>query len=98
MILGKVTARVVATLKHPAFQRFGLLVVRPLTVNGELIAKGVIVAINAAQAGIGDVVLVNQEGRSARAIVGIKNAPIRSVIVGVVDHWEENGKSHSAGG
>jgi microcompartment protein CcmK/EutM len=96
MILGKVTARVVATLKHPAYKRYGLLVVRPLTVSGGITDKGAIVAINAAQAGIGDVVLVNQEGRSARAIVGIKDAPIRSVIVGVVDHWEENGKTHIA--
>jgi ethanolamine utilization protein EutN len=97
MILGKVTACVVATLKHPAFKRYGLLVVRPLTLAGDLTKTSVIVAINAAQAGIGDTVLVNQEGKSARAIVGIKDAPIRSVIVGVVDHWDENGKIHSAG-
>ena len=96
MILGKVTARVVATLKHPAFRHYGLLAVRPLHLSGEEKDGGVIVAINAAQAGIGDVVLVNQEGKSARAIVGIKDAPIRSVIVGVVDHWEENGNTHRA--
>ena len=96
MILGKVTARVVATLKHPAFKRYGLLVVRPLLLAGGMADAGVIVAINAAQAGIGDIVLVNQEGKSARAIVCIKDAPIRSVIVGVVDHWEENGKIHIA--
>ena len=94
MILGKVTARVVATLKHPAFRRFGLLTVHPVNLSGELKDGGVIVAINAAQAGIGDIVLVNQEGKSARAIVGIKDAPIRSVIVGVVDYWEENGRTH----
>ena len=94
MILGKVTARVVANLKHPAFKRFGLLTVRPLSLSGQVRSGGVIVAINAAQAGVGDIVLVNQEGRSARTIVGIKDAPIRSVIVGVVDHWEENGIIH----
>lgn len=96
MILGRVTARVVATLKHPAFKRYGLLAVRPVNISGGLKEGGVIVAINAAQAGIGDIVLVNQEGKSARAIVGIKDAPIRSVIVGVVDHWEENGRTHNS--
>ena len=47
-------------------------------------------AVDHAQAGIGDRVLVNQEGNGSRQILGTseetrRKLPIRSVIVGIVD-------------
>ena len=43
------------------------------------------VAVDRVQAGIGDRVLLMQEGSSARAMFGVADAPVRSVIVGIVD-------------
>jgi microcompartment protein CcmK/EutM len=41
--------------------------------------------VAAIEAGIGDRVLVLDEGTGARQILGDSQAPIRSVVVGVVD-------------
>ena len=43
------------------------------------------IAVDVVQAGVGDLVLVMDEGNSARQIIGAENAPIRAVIVGIVD-------------
>ena len=36
-------------------------------------------------AGVGERVLVIDEGNSARQVVGDANAPLRSIIVGIID-------------
>ncbi|MBI4670976.1 MAG: EutN/CcmL family microcompartment protein [Chloroflexi bacterium] len=84
MILGKVVGTVVSTIKHPAFAGRKLLLVRPLHLSGEN-PEDDFLAVDAAQAGIGDTVLVCQEGNSTRQVIGIPNAPVRSSIVGVID-------------
>ncbi len=43
------------------------------------------VAADRVQAGVGDMVLLLQEGSSARSIFDDPEAPVRSVIVGIVD-------------
>ena len=84
MIIGKVVGTVVSTVKHPAFHGWKLLVVQPLALTGE---KGDddFLAVDAAQAGVGDTVLVCQEGNSTRQVMGLPNAPVRSSIVAVID-------------
>ncbi len=42
-------------------------------------------AIDTVGAGIGDLVLVAEEGKAARERIGQKNVPIRTLIVGIVD-------------
>lgn len=84
MIIGKVVGNVVATIKHPAFAGRKLLLVRPLHLSGEKPEEDFL-AVDAAQAGIGDTVLVCQEGNSTRQVIGVPNAPVRSSIVGVID-------------
>jgi microcompartment protein CcmK/EutM len=96
MILGRVVGRLVATLKHAGYEGSKLLLVRPIGVDGIIKNAPVIVAIDSAEAGPGDTVLVNQEGKAARSIMGNNNVPARSVIVAVVDHWMENGSRHEA--
>ncbi len=47
---------------------------------------GYLVAIDdGVQAGVGERVLVIDEGNSARQIVADANAPVRSIIVGIID-------------
>lgn len=84
MIIGKVTGTVVTTLSHAAFKNRRLLVVQPLTLPGEA-ATGDFIALDNTQAGVGDTVLVNREGNGARQALGNPDAPIISVIVGIVD-------------
>ena len=85
MNLCKVLGTVVATEKHPAFHARKLLVVQPLDENKQPNGKSFIAIDNSSSAGKGDVVLVMREGNGVRQIVGDKMAPIRSIVVGIVD-------------
>jgi microcompartment protein CcmK/EutM len=77
-----------AAAKHPAFAGHPLFVVQPLDDHGADVGAS-FVAIDHVQAGIGDKVLVLTEGNGARQIVKQGDVvPIRSVIVGIVDHVE----------
>ncbi len=84
MIIGKVTGTVVTTLSHAAFKHRRLLVVQPLTLPGEQ-PTGDFIALDNTQAGVGDTVLVNREGNGARQVLSNPDAPVTSVIVGIVD-------------
>lgn len=84
MILAKVVGTVVSTIKHPAFVGRKLLLVRPLHLSGDK-PEDDFIAVDAAHAGIGDTVLVCQEGNSTRQVIDVPNAPVRSSIVGVID-------------
>ncbi|MBL8951368.1 MAG: EutN/CcmL family microcompartment protein [Myxococcaceae bacterium] len=85
MNLCRVLGTVVASEKHPAFHARKLMVVQPLDEQQKPIGKSFIAVDHSSSAGKGDVVLVMREGNGVRQIVGDKMAPIRSIIVGVVD-------------
>jgi microcompartment protein CcmK/EutM len=82
--LARVTGNVVATVKHPAFHGGKLMLVQPLDEQGKA-AGSTFIALDRAQAGPGDLVLVMQEGNGVRQLLKDPKAPIRSVIVGIVD-------------
>ena len=85
MILGKVVGNVVSTIKCPDYVGYKLLVVQPVDHAGVPLGKSLL-AVDAAQAGIGDIVLVIDEGGSARAILDTpEKRTIRTVIAGIVD-------------
>ena len=56
------------------------------------IKSAAFVAVDRAQAGIGDRVLLMAEGSSVRAIVGDEKAPIRCAVVGVIDEIAMDGR------
>ncbi len=87
MVIAKVVGTVVSTIKHPAYHSYKLQVVQPLHLATESPAESFL-AIDNAQAGVGDTVLVMREGSGARLITQIEDAPIISVIVGVLDSIE----------
>ncbi len=63
------------------------MVVQPL--DGDRNPQGqTFLAFDTVQAGVGDLVLVIDEGNSARTILGDPQAPIRAVVVGIVDDIE----------
>ncbi len=54
--------------------------------DGAFDGEKYVIAVDLVGAGVGETVLVEDEGNSARQLMGnLKNAPIRSVIVGIVD-------------
>lgn len=86
MVLGKVVGTIVTTISHNDYKNRRLLVVQPLTVEGEEPApEDDFIALDNTQAGIGDTVLVNREGNGARQALKNPDAAVISVIVGIVD-------------
>ncbi len=84
MILARVKGNVVATVKHPCFEGHKVMIVQPIDDEGNDLGKSFL-SCDTAQAGPGDVVLVQQEGNTARQLLGTLDDPFHSVIVGVVD-------------
>lgn len=84
MILGKVIGTVVTTISHPHLKNRRLLVVQPLNLAGEP-PDPYFLALDSTQAGVGDTVLVNQEGNGNRQVLQNPEGCINSVIVGIVD-------------
>lgn len=90
MLLGKVVGTVVASRKDERLEGFKFLVVRRLTVENQETADYV-VAADAVQAGVGDVVMY-ASGSSARQTTVTDKRPCDAVVMAVVDTWEINGQ------
>ena len=90
MYVGFVTGTVVATVKHGAFNGRKLLVVDQIGTDGQ--PTGMYdICVDTVQAGVGDRVLVLDEGNGARQVLGMQTAPIRAVVVGIVDAFSVGG-------
>jgi microcompartment protein CcmK/EutM len=92
MLLAKVKGNLVSTQKNSNLVGYKLLIVHPIDLNSKYIGKKDVVALDMVDAGIGDTVLLLQEGKSVQQIIGHKNAPVHSVVVAVVDSIEVNKK------
>ena len=90
MYLARVVGPVVTPVQHPFFDGRKLLIVRRVELDGRASGPDR-VAVDQAQAGAGDLVLVLEEGNSARQILDAPVGPVRSVIVGFVDEVEVAG-------
>jgi ethanolamine utilization protein EutN len=84
MFLARVTGEVVATVKHADLGAQKLLVVQPVDPEDAAVGRPAI-AVDAADAGPGDLVLVADEGNMAAQVLRRSRGPIRTVVVGVVD-------------
>ena len=85
MILGKIVGDVVSTVKCPDYEGYKLLLVQPVDHTGTPKGK-TLLAVDAVQAGVGDTVLVIDEGGSARTLLDTPEIrTIRTVVAGIVD-------------
>ena len=84
MYIGKVIGTVVSTIKIDHLQDRKLLIVDMLDLEGQETGYYDI-AVDVVQAGLGDTVLVIDEGNGARQVLGIDPGAVRAVIIGVVD-------------
>lgn len=86
MILAKVVGNIVATQKNHRYENARVMLCQQITPEGEEMPNTVL-ALDAVDAGVGDTVLIVQEGWSASTVAtGMAGAAIDSAIVGVVDY------------
>lgn len=88
MQLGKVIGHATATLKHPSMNGWRLLVVQPLN-NAREPENDPIVAVSRFNAGVGQVVVLNSDGKGARELVQHDKSPVRYFICAI----ESEGRS-----
>ena len=84
MIIGKVIGNIYSTINHPFYDGKRMLVVEKIETDGKA-QSGYLVAVDHAGAGLGETVLVLDEGNGARQVLESADGPVRSVIVGIVD-------------
>lgn len=84
MILGRVIGEIHGTIKHRFYETKKLLIIEKMNDRG--VATGdYLIAADSVGAGADERVLVLDEGNGARQVFDSKDAPVRSVVVGIID-------------
>lgn len=86
MQIAKVVGDVVATRKDENLTGLKLLILQPLTPQGEPSGR-TLIAVDAAGAGVGERVFFVR-GKEASFPFYPTEAPVDAGIVGIVDHWD----------
>jgi microcompartment protein CcmK/EutM len=87
MRFARVLGSVTQTIHHPAYDGHKLMVCQPLDEHKKPTGHSFL-AVDTVQAGPGDDVIVLFEGNGIRQILGAKQLPIQTLIVGIVDAAE----------
>jgi ethanolamine utilization protein EutN len=90
MILGRVSGSLWSTIHHSVMANKKILVVDRLDCSGKP-TGGYIIALDSVGAGAGETVLVLDEGNGSRQILNDPRAPVRSMVVGIVDGVQKVG-------
>lgn len=92
MKVGRVVGTVVSTINAPVLDGRRLLTCDLLDANGD--PDGTyLICVDAVGAGAGETVLIVDEGNSARQVLSDPAAPVRSVVVGIVDMLTADGQT-----
>jgi ethanolamine utilization protein EutN len=92
VFLADVVGTVVSPVQIPLLNGKKLLLLRPLAPDGRPLGKTRI-GIDVVGAGVGDRVLCLDEGNSARQILKDPQAPAKTIVAGVVDYVELEGRN-----
>lgn len=84
MIIGRVIGQIYSTINHPFYDHKKLMIVEKSDPAGKPTGD-YLIAVDTVGAGPGEPVLVLDEGNGARQVLGSSDAPVRSVIVGIID-------------
>ncbi|MCH9651830.1 MAG: EutN/CcmL family microcompartment protein [Deltaproteobacteria bacterium] len=87
MKLARVSGTVVSTISSPVFEGRSLLLCDLLDLDEEATGK-YLIAVDTVGAGVGETVLLLDEGTGARQVLEAPEAPVRTVVVGIVDGLE----------
>lgn len=90
MKVGRVAGTVISTINIPLLDRHRLLLCDLQDLEGS--PSGYTIAVDVVDAGVGDTVLILDEGSSARQILGLDRGAIRAVVVGIVDQLVVDGE------
>jgi ethanolamine utilization protein EutN len=82
--IAEVIGHATATVKHPSLEGWRLLIVQPLDARGEPDDTPV-VCIDAVGSGLGDRVIVTNDGGGVRDMIGSHNTPVRWAVIGIAD-------------
>jgi ethanolamine utilization protein EutN len=85
MQIARVIGDLVATRKEPAFEGIKLLIIQPLTAEGQDSGRP-IVAVDSVGAGVGENVFFVR-GKEASFPWSPTEVPADAGIVGIIDHW-----------
>ena len=87
MMIARVVGNLVATQKNAKLEGAKLLLVQPLGLDGK--DRGAtVLAIDSVDAGIGDRVLLVQDGKAAQQALGKGTAAVDAAVIGVIDALE----------
>ncbi len=93
MFIARVVGHVWATSKHPALTGKKLMLVRPVEEMSGKPCGEIQMALDIhIGAGIGDIVLIIDEGNACRKILGLEKGPTRTIISGVIDSVYRKGE------
>lgn len=93
MFVAEVVGNAWGTRKHAGMNDRRLLLVRPIDPLTETPLGDAQLAVECGVgAGPGSIVLVMDEGGSARSVMKSQDAPVRTVIVGIVDSVSSGGR------
>ncbi len=84
MLIGMVEGSAVSTVKHRSMEGWKLLIVQPLSEQGAPQGDPVL-AIDNIGAGVGVKVLITNDGKGAREMVGDTTSPVRWSVIGLLD-------------
>jgi len=86
MFIAKVIGNLWTTQKHPSLVSRKLLIIQLIDgITQEPNGEPMLAVDSEIDAGIDDIVLIMDEGNSARQILENKHAPVRTIIVGIID-------------
>ena len=92
MYVAKVIGDVVSSVKYETLQAQKILVIQPVDPDGTEHGEPLL-AIDMVDAGIGDVVLIVDQGTAARQVLSMEYPTIRTLILGIVDRIDLPGES-----
>jgi ethanolamine utilization protein EutN len=89
--VGRVVGTVVSTISSPVFEGRRLLLCDLLDATGKP-DGGYLICVDTVGSGAGEAVLILDEGNSARQVIGMSPAPVRAIVVGVIDELIADGE------
>ena len=85
MLIARIIGDATATIKHPSHEGQKLLLVQPVQLDLVTPRGDAIIAVDAVDAGPGDLVLLAIEGYCAMTAVGRPDSPIDAAVLGIID-------------
>lgn len=86
MRIAVVEGNAVSTIKHQSMRGYKLLLVQPLDDQGKAGAEDdPLLVVDTIGAGHGVKVLISNDGKSAREMIGDTTSPVRWTVIGIAD-------------